>query len=607
MLKKYTTLTLVSFLLTGVLAVSAKGNERVQRQKFNNERVKTGGEINVNGKTFIIGSPAQKNDRLKAKKVAPGYGDVIDNPSGKPQEYSKTSAGYYYYGNVNAYQDYGQAATIYWDNDEAYILNILSYKETDSYVLGNRKGNVLNVPMNQTVDMGDGFGVNLGLLKTVLTLAPNSDWEEGDDEDSKNTIYIDFVYSEDYNSVDYLIGENGSLSLQLPGLKGDVYEGPDDGYQHIDPAIYGFPYYALGFYFTDDLTWSGDCDIFQEYEEFNYPLVTTPANLDYKYYSYINDFDNGVLVNVAKDGDVLYFKGLSEFAPDAVFKANIIETDKGLVASVPQNQYIGKTEDGYYNLVTRTLVYDPSERDFVLAPADVDATFFLELDPATGEFLTISADPSVNILVFNYADEYYDPYDEFPGITLKYQSTLDGTPQNPEGAYYEDHTDWLGAYYLFFYLTPFTKEGTMLDVNNLYYRIFIDGEPYEFVQHEGDNLSGQKTILYYGVTKPTTLIPYTFYNGMDLFYDEYHLYYVGIYQHGVKTIGVQLVYTYGDEPTYSDLITLDVSGVETIPADAVSHEYYDLNGLRVTNPGKGLYIVRSVLSDGSVKISKVAK
>lgn len=605
MLKNFTSLFILSALIGGAFSASA-AHDKVARQKVNSIKCAKGDVIVHNGRSFQVGLPGAVS-RHKVKRASVPVGDVIDNPSGKAREYSKASGGYYYYGNVSPYMDYGQAATIFWDGDEAYIYNILSYKESYSYIYGEHKGNTLVVPLNQTVAVEPDFGVNVGLLKTVLVEAPNPNWEEDDDPDSKNIIYIDFEYNEDYADVTYTIDDYGTLELVIPEAKDPNYGTTEDGYQLIDPAEYGFPAYALGYYYTDDLSWSGDCDIYQSYEEFNYELVVEPAGLDYKYFSYVNSYDMGVLVNVARDGDTLYMKGLSAYAPDAVFKAEIKRTDEGLIASVPQYQYIGRTEDGYYNLLTRTLVYDSGERDYVLAPADVDATFFLTEDAETGTIQAIWADRAVNTLVFNYADDYYDPYDEFPNIYLNYQESLAGTPLPPGQPYFEDHSFALGAYYLFFFFSQFSEEGTILDVDRLYYRIFIDGEPYVFEQHTGENLKGDFTTMYAGVTTPTTLIPYTLYNGLDLFSDEYHLFYVGFYQTGIETIGIQTVYTYGDEPTYSEIVTIDVSGVKEVPADAVAAEYYNLNGLKVDNPDKGIYIVRYKMTDGSTKVAKIVK
>lgn len=604
-MKKSTVLALTTgLMLAGCAMASAAPRASLPHGCFPSGRLVEGGEITVDGVKFRISSPAPRHH---GRPVA-GFEGVIDTPLGTPQEYSKTSGGYYFYAGYSAYQDSDQAATIYWDDDDAYIYNILSYKETYSYVKGTRDGGRLVVPLNQTVAEEDEFAVKLGLLKTVLTRMPNPDWEEDDDEDMKYTIYIFFEYNEDFDTVEYTIGDDGTLTLVIPECPGGFGSGTeeDEDITYLDPADYGFPDYALGFYYTDDYTWTGDGDIFQTYEEFNYERVTLPEDIELGYYSYVNSFDVGVLVYAGRVGDTLYVKGLSAYAPDAVFKARLIEVDGGYVASIPQNQFIGQSPDGYYNLLTRTIVFDPASKQYVLAPADVPATFFVNLDE-DGKFIEINSMDANNVLVFNYAGPDYDPYDEFGNISLKYQESLAGTPKAPAGAYFEDHSQWLGANFLFFYMSQFSEEGYILDVNELFYRIEINGEPYVFEEHDGENLNGNFVTMYSGMKTPSTLVPYSFYNGFDLWSDEYHLFYVGFYTTDISTIGVQTVYTYGGETRTSEMVTIDCNAVKGVDSDAeaVSTDYYDLNGVRLNRkPAGGLYIVRSVLSDGTVKMTK---
>lgn len=76
----------------------------------------------------------------------------------------------------------------------------------------------------------------------------------------------------------------------------------------------------------------------------------------------------------------------------------------------------------------------------------------------------------------------------------------------------------------------------------------------------------------------------------------------------VITGGV-MAYLYSEDNTYeSYVIQTESSGVKTIGADATvkSVTYYDLNGLKVMNPAKGMYVSRTVYSDGTVVTSKVA-
>lgn len=601
MKRKITIGVLTVLIASGVcIENSAAAQANVSRS----ERRGPVGELTVNGKTFRLGSPtkarSEKRSSANRRVVSP---DVITEPLGTPQEYSKTSGGYYSFaGRMNAYQDAGQAATIWWDGDDAYIYNLLSYKETDTYVKGTRSDNKLTLVLGQSVDNAEDFDIKIALLKTDLIVAPNPDADEDDDPEYVN--YVNFVYSDDYDEVSYIIGEDGSLELDLPSLPaGGGSPLPDDGFTHLDPADYGFPYYCLGFYYTDDMQWTGDGDIFQTYYEFNYAATQVPEDLEWNYFVYVNNYDMGVLASVARDGNDLYVKGLSAYAPEAVFKATLVDENGVLTGHVPQLQFVGKSLDGYYNILTRAVKYNRGNYEFI----EGDALFEVETD-AEGNIVSILFDDSQAILVFNYADDEYDPYDEFPGIKLTYQESLEGTPKTPVDAYFEDHVAWLGSYWLFFTFDQFSTEENLLDVEKLYYRIFINGEPFEFVQHDGENPLGQFITMYAGFNQPTTLVPYTFNNGIDIFSDEYHLFYVALYQTDLESVGVQTVYTFGDEPTYSEVVTLDVSGVEKVSAAEVdATEYYTLDGRKVLNPDKGIFIKVDRLTDGTKRIKKEAR
>ena len=69
------------------------------------------------------------------------------------------------------------------------------------------------------------------------------------------------------------------------------------------------------------------------------------------------------------------------------------------------------------------------------------------------------------------------------------------------------------------------------------------------------------------------------------------------------------MYVNGDERLYSDIVYSDgtvISGIKNASADAKtkSISYYDLSGRMIQNPKHGLFVKKTVMSDGSVKTSK---
>ena len=69
-------------------------------------------------------------------------------------------------------------------------------------------------------------------------------------------------------------------------------------------------------------------------------------------------------------------------------------------------------------------------------------------------------------------------------------------------------------------------------------------------------------------------------------------------------------YADGDECLYSDIVYSDgsvVTGIKNASADAkaMSVTYYDLSGRKVQNPKHGVFVKKTVMSDGKVKTGKM--
>lgn len=79
---------------------------------------------------------------------------------------------------------------------------------------------------------------------------------------------------------------------------------------------------------------------------------------------------------------------------------------------------------------------------------------------------------------------------------------------------------------------------------------------------------------------------------------------------GYENLGVQTIYKDGDKEIRSEIMWVpDYTDVESaISAKTVTGEaFYDLQGRRVANPGRGFYIRRATMSDGTVVNSKIAR
>ncbi|MCH5235514.1 MAG: hypothetical protein J1E16_09475 [Muribaculaceae bacterium] len=593
-------LILISIALSTTLAVNAEVNTRQrsdlpQSKTFAKHDIT--GDITINGRTLhIIPTPASKE---KISTRSDEYGTPIWDAPGTQRYYCKDVIGY---GEGMPIQAYALASYINWDGDDAYILDVVTGAPIGSYVKATRHDEVLEMPMGQPVlDFDDeDYSLVMGLMRPIITVVT-------DDEGSED-IFIWFEYSDDYDSLYYTIDDNGSLVLESPEAKYSLEES--------DPAFFGLPYYVIGYYYSDDKVWSGFCDVFQAFDEFNYTLVELPEGLEMQTFSYINIEGNGVIVSVGEKDNALYFKGMSEYAPDAVFKADIIED--GTKISVAPNQFIGLEAELYF-VITSTVKQDRFGQLEVVED-DRPVYFNLERDPQTGKILSITSDDSGYYLALNDDPFYFYPLDVFMDLELKSQDSFEGIPSTPYAIEYYDYTEWLGANFIFFKLSSFANNGDIIDTNKLYYTIYLNGDPYEFQEENGFNLLGEETTMYYGMKEPTELIPYNFNNSRDLYEDSGGTFVVGLYVEGIETVGVQAVYEYNDIVTTSALVTLDVAtGEQTVTggteakvdsitsAEVVETEYYNLNGLKVKHPEKGIYLKVNKLSDGKTVVRKVAK
>ena len=550
------------------------------------------------GKDFVIDGKArelssgERNHFQSPLKSAP-LTDIIYYAEGTTKMYDKNAAGTWVYGDApSLYMDVFPANIVWGDNGDVYFKDILSVMQTGSYVKGRVEGDKIIVPANQTVVYDEDFdeGINLGVFKTEVFT------ENGQE-------YFTLVYDESVENICFSIGEDGKLTLDLPGE-------PFDGENITE--------YSIGFYYTEDYSWTGYADFWQEYTQLELEMVTIPSGVETEQYVYVDEYNLASIVDVAFVGNELYIRGLSNQLPEGTIRATI-DGDK---AYVDQNEYLGVYFDMFY-IFTKILLdnpaYDPEdpyseEAPYIFAPESMKYGLILENDRK----IIRSADPDIVLCFHSDPDDIYNYLSLFQDFELKYQSSFEGVPSNPvEVEYQTQWADWQGFNDLFFTLSNFSTEGNLLNTDYLYYSVLLDGELLVFEEEETIDLIGETVITYQGVPSPQIYMPYKFSNDIDISKWSDNIFDVGIYVDGLTTVGVQAVYFYENVLTASDIVTYNVETGETTVTpgnsfvgkvgdkEVVSTEYYDLNGVRVNNPGKGIDVKRTVNSDGSYNIRKV--
>ena len=170
-------------------------------------------------------------------------------------------------------------------------------------------------------------------------------------------------------------------------------------------------------------------------------------------------------------------------------------------------------------------------------------------------------------------------------------------PQNPKILQYSPAETASG--WVVFDLPRNNVENSFMDQSNVYYNIYFDDELATFYPDQ-----------YLGIKKEMTDVPVDFNDTQRYDFQTYGSQHrVVIYDSGISCVGVRAVYVNGDERLYSDIVYSDgtvISGIKNASADAKtkSISYYDLSGRMIQNPKHGLFIKKTVMSDGSVKTSK---
>lgn len=367
-------------------------------------------------------------------------------------------------------------------------------------------------------------------------------------------------------------------------------------------------------YLAPDTTWDAE----------GKTIYTMPEGVEPLTYILSGTFehDNGhttSFVDVAFDGGYIYVKGLSYHMPDAVVRMEY-DAAEGR-AYLPQTQLVGYYDGEPYF----TRFYEFSFSTYTIVPLPVETPYVFTVNPETG-VITYPSPNDAYIYVGFYNPDVrslstfaYGCLELIAAVRLTPYVDRSGTPANPFDLEYDANFDE------FNYMVPnYTTDGVEMDTRGLFMKIYINGEPLWFEGPGYDPDTFEPLEGPYQGTNGTYLLPYGASNDIDIFANGMGHTLV-IYEDNVETISVQSVYVYSDlqypeeTTTYSDTVTLNVltgeitigdisSGIGNIlSGSVVSTEYYTIGGQKVNNPEKGVYIMRSTLSDGKVVVKKVIR
>ncbi|MCH5228839.1 MAG: hypothetical protein J1F12_02445 [Muribaculaceae bacterium] len=480
--------------------------------------------------------------------------EVIYDVQGDPVYYSIDVTGMMY-GEPFEGEGY-YTILIYGEDDTVYFYDIMPDSGFGTYTVGTISEDAITVELPQLMYYYEDYGY--GYLLTLLKLDKNGEYQ---------------AYEGNAN---FLVYDDGDIVLELP-------EGDEDEYM-------------LGLVYTDDYSDAGLGYTSLVFSPLDEQPNTMPEGLETETY-YFNDGIYGLPMQIAVDNNKLYLEGLcSDMAPYTVIVADL----EGNKATISQDQFLGFYYM-YYPVYTKCVIEEDGE--YVLA--DASAVCTLELD-WENNYITYAEDSP---LLFIMATTEEGPFDIvlYENFVIQNQDNFSGTPKNPRNLLFTDENlDYYGYYSFFFTVPNVSTEGNVLNNEDLYYKVYVDGDLFTF-EEDYDNY------YYFGFGKGDE-VPFNFTNGDDFYIYSGGMREVGFYFDTMKTLGVQTVYKYDNNLTQSDIVTLNLAtgeiteepaGIESIfDSEIKSVSYYDLSGRKIANPEKGIYIIRATKADGSVVAKK---
>lgn len=512
-------------------------------------------------------------DRTRAAE-APG--EVIYEVKGSVMPMELVSDGFYVYADVEYYSDlHTPTEFVFGDDGYVYIKDFFAMLPYGSYIRGE-------------VDL-ETFEMTFSFPQTI------------DNDDDYEWIDLDLFYANGFPEEMPAVVEPENNRITF------TYN--DDGSISMNPLPEGV---FIGVTMQPDNMWGGmaqtNASIIEKADDRE--VVSIPEGVSGRLYSYITygygqynpsrTPDFGYRVEVAIDGEDVYFQGLSMDDPSICFKGHL---DGGKIV-VPNNQYLGSLASIYE--VNVQFGHPDSEAYGGYALLPEDAEMELEYDEASG--IIKVADPEV-VMFFNLSPNnnpngiYY--LQMFENLKLVYQPDASGAPLDPWGLSYEEAKSDASLSYFDFSLPLVTADGILLERDNMYYNIYLDGELWPL------------SVEDFNIPETLVDVPYL-YKSSQIVSSKININHeLGFHVQGFDTIGVQCFNTFGGITYPGRLATLDVAtgqvtysnqGTSVDAVDSESPEgsvvYFNLSGQRVSSPTQGIFVKRTVLSDGFVKVVK---
>lgn len=304
--------------------------------------------------------------------------------------------------------------------------------------------------------------------------------------------------------------------------------------------------------------------------------VTPPASATVE--SWVLRHAQGVVpLQVARDGENIYVKGLSTMAPDDYVMGTL---KNGQLCIKPFQILLSNNR--YFLRLAMAKEGEPDE--WGLTTMEIltgDIQFNVEEDQKTYALI------SDWLLTLDY--EITMPMDGFKEAKMfPYAGDVPAVPAAPVLTFSSEQD------LMFQFSVPSEDvDGNYINMNKLTYRFYVDGELYTFTPE-----------FYKGLDAPMTELPYAFTDYTDIYSNGDIKTVFFHFDKAPKRIDVESVYTV-DGVTNTSKGNLTSVGQVSTSNHPVSVSYVDLSGRTVKNPTAGSLVIQtSRYADGTVKVTK---
>lgn len=512
--------------------------------------------------------PAVMKKSLKKEAAAPGI--ITELPAdAKYLDYDRDGVGYYYmYGTVYSEFLVARQSEIYISGNDVYLKNPVIDLPTDTYIKGTVTEAGMTFQLPQPITAYEWDGTWYYTYASVMNLI---DTETGG---------LSYVQPEDE-------ADNVLVFKAVEGEEGKyVMDGMTDGKRILGTSDdYGY--------------WTGYGEYAIVYTPFDTPLVTPPAGIELSQYIMPYKIGSARMMHFGFDGNDCYIQGLSAFAPEGWVKGTVQD---GRI-TIPSGQYVGINYDWdmrsrlYFHAAEMGEEWVDWAQAYYPAPYGVDEMTF----GYNAESQTYHSPLTVGFTTGNAPDAKF--YEYFSEPTLRYQpEVISLVPATPIFKDYYPMQSSEGQC-LHFTIPDLNVDGYLLDNTNLYYRVWINGEPYVWERSEYPTIY-EETMEW---------MPVAFDDWWDFMTHEVDNYIsIVVYVLGMDTFGVQSSYLDGTDRYESGIMTFSVDNPTEAEmtlrhGDVRGIRFTDLTGKPVADPANGIFVKTVVFEDGSVITSKIVK